>query len=159
MNDLLARVIQENSVFGRSVEGRNLHLTLKFLGEIREVERIRKSLEEIRFERFTVTLRGMGAFPSLNNGRVLFVRAYPEDILKSLASEVDAKTREIPLDHPFTPHLTLLRVKDRRNFSDVVARYENTTFLEQEISSFSMFESILRPTGPIYKEIQPYQLM
>ena len=158
-NDLLSRVIQESRPMGRSVEGKNLHLTLKFLGEISDVDMMRKSLEEIDFKRFTVTLKGMGAFPNIRNGRVLFVRAYPENTLKELAGEVDSKTSEIPLDHPFTPHITLLRVKDRRDFSDVVTRYENTTFLEQEVAHFSMIESVLKPTGPVYKEVQAYQLM
>ncbi len=158
-NDQLVRLLAENGPTGRSVEGKNLHLTLKFLGEIREVDRVRRSLQEISFSKFSVTLKGLGAFPNPANGRVLFVRASPENLLKELAAEVDSKTRDIPLDHPFSPHITILRAKERRNFSDLISKYEGTVFLEQEVTSFSLFESTLKPTGPIYNEIQKYQLI
>ena len=146
-NEILVKAITENKPMGRSVEGKNLHLTLKFLGEIHSVEKIRKSLE------------GMGAFPNAQHGRVLFVKAYPESPLKELADEVNSRTREIPLDHPFSPHLTILRVKDKRDFSELISKNENTVFLEQEVTSFTLYESVLKPTGPIYNEIQTYQFM
>ncbi|MCL4333309.1 MAG: RNA 2',3'-cyclic phosphodiesterase [Candidatus Thermoplasmatota archaeon] len=158
-NDILESAIHQVGQSGKSVEGRNLHITLKFLGEVKEIEEIRKNLGNIRFGKFTVTLKGMGAFPTVQNGRVLFVKAIPEDVLKSLAREVDSMTEDIPLDHPFTPHITLLRARYRRNFSDIVSRYENTKFLEQDVTSFALFESILKPTGPIYNVIEEYQLM
>lgn len=158
-NEILVKAITENKPMGRSVEGKNLHLTLKFLGEIHSVEKIRKSLEGIGSKRFSIILKGMGAFPNAQHGRVLFVKAYPESPLKELADEVDSRTREIPLDHPFNPHLTILRVKDKRDFSEVISKNENTVFLEQEVTSFTLYESVLKPTGPIYNEIQTYQLM
>lgn len=158
-NDLLVRVLTENKLPGKSIEGKNLHLTLKFLGDIRDVEGIRTRLKGIDLRSFRVTLKGLGAFPNAQNGRVLFVKAFPEDVLKELAEMVNSRTREIPMDHPFTPHITLLRVRDRKDFSDVISRYRDTIFLEHEVTSFSFFESILRPTGSIYNEIQRYQLM
>lgn len=158
-NDLLAGVISENKNMGKKVEGRNLHLTLKFLGEISDSDKIADSLDEIRFHKFTVTLKGLGAFPSQHNGRVLFVRAFPEDILSELAGEVDSRTRGIPLDHPFTPHITLLRTKERRDFSGVIEKYGQTVFMVQDVSSFCLYESKLTSNGPIYREIRRYQLM
>jgi 2'-5' RNA ligase len=159
ISDLLDKVLLGVRPMGKVVEGKNLHLTLKFLGEVTNVEEIRKKLEEIVSSRFSITLKGMGAFPNAQNGRVLFVRAYPEDQLRKLAQAVNSKTGEIPLDHPFNPHITILRVKDRRNFSELISKYEDTVFLESKVTSFSLFESILRPDGPIYNEIQKYQLM
>ena len=158
-NDLLAGVISENKNMGKKVEGRNLHLTLKFLGEISGSDKIADSLDEIRFQKFTLTLKGLGAFPSQHNGRVLFVRAFPEDLLSELAGEVDSRTRGIPLDHPFTPHITLLRTKERRDFSGVIEKYGQTVFMVQDVSSFCLYESKLTSNGPIYREIRRYQLM
>ncbi len=144
---------------GKVVKGSDLHLTLKFLGEVENIETIKRSLGEIRFNRFSVMVGGMGGFPSGHRGRVLFVRASPEDNLKNLAREVDSRTKEIPLDHPFAPHITILRTREPRNFSGLISKYEGKTFLEQEIDSFTLYESVLKPTGPIYSEIQKYQLM
>ncbi|MCL5929998.1 MAG: RNA 2',3'-cyclic phosphodiesterase [Candidatus Thermoplasmatota archaeon] len=158
-NDLLTRVISENKNIGKTVEGRNMHLTLKFLGEISDADKIADTLDEIRFEKFTLTLKGLGAFPSQHNGRVLFVMAFPEDKLGELAARVDSRTRGIPLDHPFTPHITLLRAKERRDFSGVIEKYGQTIFMVQDVSSFCLYESKLTPTGPIYREIRKYQLM
>ncbi|MEM0134955.1 MAG: RNA 2',3'-cyclic phosphodiesterase [Thermoplasmatales archaeon] len=158
-NDLLAKVIYENKPMSKAVEGKNLHLTLKFLGDVDNIDEVRINLEAIKFRKFVMTLKGLGAFPSQQSGRLLFVKAYPEDVLKDLAAEVNSKTKVIPLDHPFTPHITLFRVKDRRNFSEVITRYADTVFMEHEVASFSLFESILKPTGPVYREIQKYQLI
>jgi 2'-5' RNA ligase len=158
-SDSLRNVLAECKQMGKAVDAKNLHLTLKFLGELSDAERIGKELEEIRFSKFSITLRGVGAFPSPQRGRVLFMKAYPEDVLGRLADEINRRTKEIPLDHPFTPHITLVRARDGRNFSDLTFKYENTVFIEQEINSFSLFESTLTPTGPIYKEIRKFQLI
>ncbi|MGC8617681.1 MAG: RNA 2',3'-cyclic phosphodiesterase [Thermoplasmata archaeon] len=158
-NEILTGIISENKHFGKVVEGKNLHLTLKFLGDIKDADQIGKRLEAIRYQKFVVTLKGLGAFPSQQSGRVLFVRAFPEAQLKELAAEVNSMTMEIPLDRPFTPHITLLRVKDRKNFTDLIEKYSETVFMVQEVSSFCLYESKLTPTGPIYREIRSYQLM
>ncbi len=156
---LLAKVKEECTGMGRQVESKNLHLTLKFLGELSGVDSLRRSLGEIRQSSFTVTLMGLGAFPNQRRARVLFARAGPEKNLNELAREVDEKTKEVPLDHPFTPHITILRSKGGRDFTEVIARYRDVIFLEHEVRYFSLYESILKPTGPIYNEIERYQLM
>lgn len=159
INDSLRDALLECKQLGRAVKGENIHLTLKFLGEIASAERIRVNLRSIEFKRFTITLKGMGAFPSPGKGRVLFVRAHPEDLLRRLANEVNSRTREIPLDHQFTPHITLIRSREMRDFSATISRYEETVFLDAEVTAFTLYESILRPEGPIYREIEKFQLM
>jgi len=157
--DSLRNALAECKQRGKAVDPNNLHLTLKFLGEINDSEKVGNALEGIKFNKFTITVRGMGAFPTPQRGRVLFVKAYPEEVLGRLADEINRMTKEVPLDHPFTPHITLVRARDWRNFSDLISKYENTVFLEREINSFSLFESTLTPTGPIYKEIRKFQLI
>ncbi len=159
VNESLKELIRGCESMGKVVKGSDLHLTLKFLGEVEDIGAIRKSLEEVRFKKFPLMVEGLGAFPSGYRGRVLFVGASPEDILKELAGEVDSRTKEIPLDHPFTPHITILRTREPRNFSGLISNYEGKTFLEQNVDSFTLYESVLKPTGPIYSEIQKYQLM
>lgn len=158
-NEVLNEALEDCRKMGRIAGGKNLHLTLKFLGEIENVEEIRRNLESIEFSKFSITLKGMGAFSSERRGRVLFVRAYPEDMLRELAEQVNSKTRSIPLDHPFNPHITILRAKDARDFSEAIEKYRDKEFLKQDISSFTLFQSTLRPSGPIYTEIENYQLM
>ncbi len=158
-NSLLRDVIAGARPLGRVVGGENLHLTLKFLGEIEDVEGIREGLRTIRFHKFSISLRGLGAFPTEQRGRILFVKAEPVDTLMDLAREVHSKTMEIPLDHPFTPHITILRAKDRKDLSSQIGKYGDREFLRQEVDDFSLFQSTLYPAGPVYTEIERFQLM
>jgi|YelNatPaOPRAMG01_1025707.scaffolds.fasta_scaffold01262_12 2'-5' RNA ligase len=155
----LNSLVAECREMGKAVNPGNLHLTLKFLGDIQNVDTVRTSLADIRFQRFTVIVKGMGAFPSSKRGRILFVKASPEEKLKALANEVNLRTPEINLDHPFSPHITVLRAKQERDFSKVIENYEDTTFLDFEVDHFTLFESVLHREGPVYNEIMNYQLI
>lgn len=156
---ILESMTRECSEMGRAVNLKNLHITLKFLGEINNIEKIKSSLGGIRFDRFSISLRGVGAFPSERRGRILFVRAFPEDILEKLAKEVDLRTNEIKMDHPFSPHITILRTKQTKDFSNLAGKYENITFLEHPVEQFTLFQSTLKPEGPMYTDLRNYQLI
>lgn len=158
-NESIALMVKRIRGLGKVVNPQNLHLTLKFLGEISEVDEIIDALDRIQIERFSITISGMGAFPSEKRGRILFVKGHPEEPLKKLAEEVDSSTRGIRLDHPFTPHITVLRARKINDFSSLISTYRDFDFFTHSVEHFTLFQSTLTPNGPIYTELKKFQLM
>lgn len=158
-NPELYDILSKLGTYGKVVWVENIHLTLKFLGEVMDPSKIISSLELIKFKSFDLELRGMGAFPNERKARILFLRAFPEDILSSLADETDIVTKEISRDHRFTPHITLLRIRNYADLKNIIDEYKNKYFLKQKVDHFSLFKSTLTPKGPIYEELKKFQLI
>ena len=149
----------------RWVRLENIHLTLRFLGEITEeklgflVEQIQPKLEKV--SRFNVSVIGIGAFPNIHKARVLWMGLQISPDLLSTLSEMDAVIiiLGIPNDHKFSPHLTIGRVN--RNASSLdYARIEslitNThvgTLGNFQVQSINIYKSDLTPNGPVYTRL------
>jgi len=159
INEAIAAMINDVRMMGKPVEGENIHLTLKFLGEVEDTKKIEEKLAEIRFGRFSLTLKGLGAFPDKKRARILFLNALPPERVSELASLVHEKTSWIPIDHPFTPHITILRIKGERDISSFISRYDTTVFGSIEVTSFHLYRSVLTHSGPVYTVIRSYQLI
>jgi len=138
----------------------NIHITLKFLGEIDEAKasEIKTALDGIseEYKPFDISLFKLGAFPSLNQLRVLWVG------IDKGCSEVDriAESTEKSLEkigflreaRPFSAHLTLGRVKSGRNKASLK---EKLSSIEVEpkssrIDNITLYQSTLTQKGPIY---------
>lgn len=142
----------------KAVEPANFHFTLIFLGEISDVQaqQVKDKLAEIKFEPFSVTYTGAGAFPNNNNARVVWVGVNVEAAkkLQALAGQVIEKTASIGFrpDKPFSPHLTLFRAKNRHVRLDA-AKYAGRTFGADTIDKLHLKKSDLSPSGPTYSNI------
>lgn len=158
-NKRIEEILSQLSNLGKAVEEKNIHLTLKFLGEVSDESKIIKNLEEVRYNKFTIELRGADAFPSLRKGRILFIKAEPAGILEKLSTEIDNSTISIKRDHPFTPHITVLRSKILQDFSSIAENIGKDTILSQQVDHFSLYQSTLTSAGPIYKELKRFQLI
>lgn len=158
-NSELYDILHKLETYGKAVELENIHLTLKFLGEVIDAGKTISALELIKFKSFDLELKGMDVLPNERKPRILFLRAFPEDILNSLASEIDTATKEISRDHPFTPHITVLRIKNYGDLKNIVEQYKNKYILKHKVSHFSLFKSTLTPKGPIYEELKKFQLI
>jgi 2'-5' RNA ligase len=145
----------------RWVSVERIHLTLKFFGNIEEeqVTEISSIMEEVgnRQRAFTLSVRGLGAFPSTRNPRVVWLGLQGwEKELSSLHREIETRLEEVgflPEDRPFRPHLTVGRVKSLKGRADLVDLMERDR--DVDLGSFTvnklvLFRSDLRPTGPIY---------
>ena len=157
---------------GSPVDPKNMHYTLKFLGEITaaEEEKIRGALRAIRFEPFTVRLVGVGAFPRPSRPRILWVGAdeggHTEGAgarratLSALALEVSARLRRAGFEEAqrFRPHLTITRVKNGRvDLRRRLQRYSEYEFGSMAVSSFSLKESLLQGgKPPIYTDLEVF---
>ncbi len=146
-----------------------IHLTLKFLGSIQPgvVEKIFRALAPVVASRepFEVCLRGVGCFPNLRNPRVVWVGVdRGKDSLVSLQQEVEEKMAELSFpveDRPFSPHLTLGRVRSPRGKADLSRAVE--TRKGQEWGKFQaqeviLFRSELKPSGAVYTKLKEFPL-
>ena len=153
----------------RWVNPEKIHLTLKFFGNIDEsrIDPIVKSIEGPvqNISPFTLSVRGMGAFPHFKNPRVIWVGLVDgKGVLVSFQKEVEKELGKIgfePEDRAFHPHLTLGRVKSNRGRDELVGRMEK--FREEEFGDFQvervvLFKSDLRPSGPIHTALREVRL-
>jgi 2'-5' RNA ligase len=145
----------------------NVHLTLRFLGEIsgEHVADISSIMEEVArgFPPFTFSLRGLGAFPHAARPRVLWVGiGEGSDRLYSLQKQLEeglVLKGFDPQDKDFKPHLTLARFKFpreemRKRVYQACRKREKAKFGEMEATHVVLFESILSPRGAKYSCIK-----
>jgi 2'-5' RNA ligase len=142
----------------KPVERSNFHFTLIFLGEITDwqAEKVKERLASIRFEPFSIIFRGVGAFPSPSHAKVIWVGIDDEGAarLEALANNVVSSMKEVGFspDKPFSPHLTIFRVKGRP-FAIDVSRYAGRNFGTCIVDSIHLKKSDLTSSGPIYSNI------
>ncbi len=148
----------------KPVEDQNLHLTLRFLGEIPAglIEDIYMNvLSRLQFKRFRMRLAGVGAFPSPTRPRVIWVGVREgSDVLQRLYREIESGLRRLgfrPEREEFVPHVTLARIKGSRNIDKVVKllnEYADFEIGEVIVESVRLKQSILTPRGPIYRTLR-----
>ncbi len=142
----------------KPVSADNFHFTLIFLGEISDVQaaKVKEKLLEIRFEPFSITYTGAGAFPNASNARVVWVGVDVEGAkkLQALADQVIEKMAAVGFrpDKPFSPHLTIFRAKNRHVRVNA-AKYATSTFGTDTIDNLHLKKSDLSPSGPTYSNI------
>ena len=138
-----------------------LHITLKFLGgvpdeRLGELDRV---LRSIKHPTFYVEVKGVGAFPSWSNPRVLWVGAHSKGLF-SLQSLVEEKVFQLGIPREwreFVPHITLGRAKGRVDVSGF-RKLEGKYFGTFQVREFSLVKSTLTPSGSIYEVIRSYGL-
>lgn len=136
----------------------SFHLTLKFLGEIKEekIPKIKKQLNNITFESFKATLSKIGFFPKPEFIRVIWVGFKQKKKLTKLQNLVDnTLSTSLETEKKFHPHVTLARVKNVKNkqkFQDIIHKIEAPE-KTVEIENFKLLKSTLTPNGPIYETI------
>ncbi|MGC8663096.1 MAG: RNA 2',3'-cyclic phosphodiesterase [Thermoplasmata archaeon] len=138
------------------VEPQNMHITLKFLGELddKNLEKIKKAMEKLEFKRFIVQLLGAGAFPRETNARVIWIGLVSNE-LNELGDTVSTILRDYS-DEKFSPHLTLGRLKIPANVSGFLSNYRKIDFGSITVNSFEIYKSTLTPQGPIYEKIEGF---
>ncbi|HOM16502.1 MAG TPA: RNA 2',3'-cyclic phosphodiesterase [Thermoguttaceae bacterium] len=165
VREAAGRLVQQWERLSRDVkwvEPENMHLTLKFLGDVDSeqipsvTEAVRKAAAECR--PFELEIRGTGAFPSLRRPNVFWLGVgQGAELLGILAQKVERTLEPLgfrPEDRPFHGHLTLGRV--RRGGGQLAALLERLR-KEQDfqagwvsVRQITLFSSQLTPQGPIY---------
>lgn len=146
----------------------SIHLTLRFLGEIdpEAVPRLTYLLRRATASErpFSMRLQGLGAFPNPRNPRVVWCGIEGEvQNLQSLQAKVEdaCEAAGFPREErPFRPHLTLGRVKGKRNLHRLSEYIRIGVELESYLAadSFNIYQSTLRPQGPEYRVLETIEL-
>jgi RNA 2',3'-cyclic 3'-phosphodiesterase len=152
----------------RWVSESSMHLTLKFLGEVKDdlVPGLGRKLKAVseRHKPFSAAIRGSGAFPSLKRPNVLWIGFEKSEPLKALASDIESELAELGFareNRPFSPHLTIGRVKDLRGIEPVaqeLSTYKDTFFGTIDVDEILLMKSVLRPSGAEYSKEQVIRL-
>ena len=175
-NDVLKKIIELRDELlscsrgGRGIKGvedENIHLTIRFLGEVPEslIPVIRNCLNECRgIGKFNMEIRGVSAFPSVVKPRVVWVgvssginelRAIRKTIDKCLGNMVK------PDDKEFVPHITIGRIKgsyDRACLASFINSHSDELIGTTPVTKVKLKRSILRPQGPEYIDIYEVEL-
>lgn len=154
-------VLRGRKFTGKMTELENLHLTLKFLGEIdgERVEEVRRKLREIKFEEFEAKLERVGSFSFRGRPRIVWIKVGGKGIFE-LQKKVDEKMREcgFGIEERFMSHMTIARikyVKDKKGFVE----YVNGIGLKEikfKVNGSKLKESELREMGPVYRDVEIY---
>lgn len=143
----------------------NVHLTLKFLGEVPDeaLESICDTLKAAcsTHAPFHARLRGLGAFPSPRRARVIWAGMDEgSQEISSLAASLEAALEPLgfrPEGHPYVPHATLGRVKGRPIIVDLseTSVSEGPVF---RVGEAELTKSTLTPRGSIYETVEAFSL-
>lgn len=150
----------------RWVPAGNIHLTLKFLGEVStaNLPLLIKSLaaEAARRPAFEISVGGLGAFPSLRRPRVVWVGVEAPPELGALQHGVEAEMAHLgyaPEERAFSPHLTLGRVArnvspDEQTRLSALLSAAKVGFLGAvRVQNIQLFRSDLQPSGAVYTSL------
>jgi RNA 2',3'-cyclic 3'-phosphodiesterase len=142
------------------VRPKNLHLTIKFLGNTPDVllPKIRESLTKVvsTYEPFYIKLYGTGLFPNKKYPRVIWAGVQDSGRMKPLQDGIEGSMSLLGFkkeDREFNPHLTFGRVRSQRGMIMIVDELD--TFKEKEFGSVPvdrilLMKSDLTPKGPEY---------
>ena len=149
------------------VEERNLHLTVRFLGDLDDRRRtaVESAIQQTvaSVVPMTVNCSDVGAFPSMSAPRVVWVGLTDDmDALTALASQVEALVVQAgcpEADKPFSPHITIGRVRSPRGQSELVRALRGVSWIPTEpfpVDRLTLFRSDLGSSGPTYSVVKTF---
>ncbi len=143
----------------------NVHLTLKFLGDVSQEDlgRLAEVLEPVRerHEPFEAGISGFGAFPSTRRARILWAGiGEGAEELRALARDVEESLEPLGFereDRTYVPHLTLGRARGRPVALETV---ESPSLVpEFFVRHAELVESVLGGAGAAYSTLAAYPLI
>lgn len=165
VNEILKiqNLVKEKNFFeGKFTEKENIHLTLKFLGEINEkkVEEVKRRISEIKEKKFFVELGEVGVF-SEKFIRIVWVKLEGEGVFK-LQREIDDKLKDLfEKENRFMSHITIARVKNVKDKKEFTKFLRGIHPMKEKftVEEFSLKNSELTEKGPIYTDIERFKLL
>jgi 2'-5' RNA ligase len=145
----------------------NLHITTKFIGEWPEarLDALRDALAAMPpREPIPIEIRGLGYFPNPHSPRVFFAAIHAGAGLAELARATEQALAKlgVPVENrPFSPHLTLARIKTPVPLAAMqreIAELPSTEFGGFTAERFYLYRSRLNPSGSVYTKLSDYSL-
>lgn len=172
IKDTLAQIqsyLKDSDADVKWVEKENIHLTLKFLGEINEkkLQQIKTVVDKIGklSKPFEITLKDIGVFPKIGSPKVIWAgldKGAKESI--DIAKHMDEELSKMGFEkesRPYAAHLTIGRVRSPKNkeaLKEKILNFQLSAVNFQLISSIALFQSTLTPNGPIYTKLHEAKL-
>jgi len=160
--------IQKTGADVKLVEPKNIHITIKFLGDTDEnhINAIEQSMREsvLGVKPFSITLKGTGVFPNQNYLKVIWIGILDEGHIKTISQTIDSKLVRLGFkkeNRGFSPHLTIGRVKTAKKKDQllaVISHNKETEFAVQAVQSLCLKKSELTPQGPVYTTLREVPL-
>jgi len=159
--------LKETGADLKLVNPQNIHMTLRFLGDVSEsrVEVVKKAIDGItHFDPFKINLEGMGVFPEPSYIRVIWAGVSEGsdklcDVKNSLESNLSNNGFSKD-EKDFTPHFTIARVKSGKAKDQLNAIVEDRSdefFGTVDVDSIELKKSELTSEGPIYSTISEFK--
>ena len=146
------------------------HVTLKFLGNVPDqriaglTDALSGAVEAASIGPFSATIGGLGAFPSTDYIRVVWlgVREGAAEMTQ-LHDAIESATVELgfsPETYDFTPHVTIARMEHAggKELVQETLRTENPTVGEFRVTDVRLTESVLTDDGPVYSTVERFSL-
>lgn len=155
----------------RWVPTENIHLTLKFLGNV-SLTNLEVLMEILKAETsnhrpFEISIGELGAFPSTRRPRVIWVNVQAPQELEAVQVAIENATARLGYnreERPFSPHLTLGRVSRNANsghvrrVSAVLESYRVGFLGAMRVGSVNLYQSDLSPAGAVYTKLLSAEL-
>ncbi len=139
----------------------NIHLTLKFLGNVEpsKVDKISISIQNVanEFFPFTMSLARVGAFPNSRKPSIIWVGVEEgAEKIVEIANRIESSMEKLGFHRekrPFKPHLTIGRIRELKHPAVMAKSLENNEIGEIgkfRVEKLSFIKSQLDPSGSIY---------
>ncbi len=150
----------------KMVDPDKLHVTLKFLGDtdISLNDDIIRIIEDVTsdIESFEIQIRDMGAFPSPNYIKVVWLGVESSGTFENISLELNESLKSLGFkkEKGFKGHLTLARVKSAKDKNKIIKMIKvnrDVCVLNMSVSGINLMKSTLTPKGPIYEVVRNIQ--
>jgi 2'-5' RNA ligase len=151
------------------VEPENLHLTLKFLGEVpqEQIPAVQEALDRVARQHSPLEpeVSGLGAFPDSRRPRVVWAGVTEgREALIRLALHLNRELAHLGIAaeaRPFAGHVTLGRIRQLQPAPLLERQMQacsGARFGRRPVSEFCLVQSLLRPAGPVYTILRRFAL-
>ena len=157
--------LAENPLHYRWEAKEKVHLTLKFIGEVKEelLQQITDELDFVKnYSAFNCIVSKFGFFFRDNEARILWCNLETDESIVSLVDELNERLKKLDIEmekRKFKGHLTLLRIKDKLS-EKFIKRFKEYSFdpIKYNANEIALIQSVLKPSGSEYKVLKIYEL-
>ena len=152
-------LIEKQNFTGRLTELENIHLTLKFLGEIddKTLSQVKGKLSTIKFHKLNMQVESCGVFTFKRKPRIAWIKFSG---VERLQKQIDETLKDLfPKEERFMSHVTIARIKYAKNKSGFSKYVSNIKPKKIKFNSdnFKLKSSDLQPQGPVYITLETYK--